>query len=51
MATPDLLHPPKTVDAPHIQSGDDDELMELVAALPARLQGRLTHDARLDRVC
>ena len=41
MATPDLLQPPSAVDAPHIQSGDDDELRDLVAALPARLQDEL----------
>ena len=41
MATPNLLQPPKAVDAPHIQSGDDDELRDLVAALPARLQDDL----------
>ena len=41
MATPDLLQPPRSVDAPHIQSGDDDELRDLVSALPARLQDDL----------
>ncbi len=41
MATSDLLQPPTAVDAPHIQSGDDDELRDLVAALPVRLQDDL----------
>ncbi|MYA59283.1 MAG: hypothetical protein F4X40_01830, partial [Chloroflexi bacterium] len=41
MATSDLLQPPRAVDAPHIQSGDDDELRDLVAALPVRLQDDL----------
>jgi len=41
VATSDLLQPPTAVDAPHIQSGDDDELRDLVAALPVRLQDDL----------